>query len=602
MDIRAKTILLVILAIFVVHAMSLNFTQDDAFISYRYAQNFTQGKGLVFNAGERVEGYTNFLWIILLSLFAGLGLDMIIISKILGIASGCVTLVLLHQISQLFFPKKDWLFPLFPSLLLTASSAFAYWSISGLETAFFVMMVLVSIYFYFSYPRLWIVSCALSTLVRPEGGLIFGILLLHKLLFRKAPLGESLSYLVGFVLFLLPFLIFKVFYYGDILPNPFYAKTGVSFEYVKSGVEYFWLFLKHYGLWGVLYLAPIIFYKSLDSRGQLLVLFLYLYTLYVIIIGGDVLKVHRFFLPILPLLCLFPVICLQRLHFKFKSNLRVRMVSIFLLLSLSALFFLLPHKWIRSVRVFEKQLVDRMQPVAEYLKKNYGAGFSVAITTIGSISYYLGTEAHVIDMLGLTDKFISRHPEKIEGIAATWKERKYNSRYLLSLDPDFILFSTGYKPSAPAERALLLNSKFRQNYYTIPIFLGKTGFVPIFRRKGTYLKENEVFEDTRFIDLFYESVHLRMRGKDQKAIEKMKQVILVGPKDFALPYELIGAYYMQLRDYFAAETYLKRAINMDDWSVMAHVYLAIIYKSTGRLQEFEAERRKVFLYDPNFQW
>ena len=599
---RSKLILLVIIIIFVIHCLSLNFTQDDAFISYRYAENFLQGKGLVFNSGERVEGYTNFLWIILLSIFAQLGLNMIIVSKILGIASGCMTLFLLHQISSLFFPKKDWLFSLFPSLLLTASSAFAYWSISGLETAFFVMMVLVSVYLYLTYPRLWIVSCALSTLIRPEGGLIFGILLLHKLLFRKDRLSQSLSYVGGFVLLLLPFVIFKVLYYGDILPNPFYAKTGFSSEYVKSGLEYFWIFLKHYGLWGLIYVVPILFHKRLDTKGHLLMLLVYLYTLYVILIGGDVLKVHRFFLPILPLLYLLLVICLQRLHLKLKSEMRKRIVFMVLVLSISALFFLLPYNWIHDVRFFERQLVDRMRPVAEYLKKNYGVGFSVAVTTIGSISYYLGTEIKVIDMLGLTDKYISRHPEEIEGIAVTWKERNYNTRYLLSLDPDFILFSTGYKPSAPAERALLLNSKFRQNYYVIPILFGKAGFVPIFKRKGTYLKENEVFKDARFIDLFYEGVHLHFRGKHQEAIEKLKEAAMVGPQDFALVYELLGQYYFKLKNYSSAETYLKRAIKMDDCSVMAHFYLARIYQKNGRHEEAEAEKKNILLYDPNFQW
>jgi len=39
----------------------LDHTVDDAFISFRYAHNLVQGHGLVFNPGERVEGYTNFL-------------------------------------------------------------------------------------------------------------------------------------------------------------------------------------------------------------------------------------------------------------------------------------------------------------------------------------------------------------------------------------------------------------------------------------------------------------------------------------------------------------------------------------------------------------
>ena len=35
---------------------------DDAFISFRCADHLVRGLGLVFNPGERVEGYTNFLW------------------------------------------------------------------------------------------------------------------------------------------------------------------------------------------------------------------------------------------------------------------------------------------------------------------------------------------------------------------------------------------------------------------------------------------------------------------------------------------------------------------------------------------------------------
>lgn len=598
--IASYLILLVVIIIFGAHCLYFNFTQDDAFISYRYVENFIQGNGLVFNSGERVEGYTNFLWIIILSIFAKLGLDLILVSKILGVASGCVTLYLLYQISSLFFPKKEWWLALFPPILLTASSAFAYWSISGLETAFFVMMVLLSIYFYSNFQRLWSISGALSTLIRPEGALIFGILFLHEWLLRKDRLNDLLLSFGGFALLLLPFLIFKLFYYGDILPNPFYAKTGFSMEYVKSGLEYFWLFLQHYGLWGLLYLIPILLYKSLDFQGQLLVWLVYLYTLYVILIGGDVLKVHRFFLPILPLLYLLFAIFLKWLYVKFKNNLHGGMIVIFLVLSISVIFFIIPRRWILNTRAEERNLVEGMRYAAERAKEYCGLNCSIAVTTIGSLSYYSGTNVRIIDMLGLTDKFISHAPEKIEGIASTWKERKYNTHYVLSREPDFVLFPTGLRPSAPAERALFLNSKFRQNYYVIFIPSGPAGFIPIFRRKGAYSKENEVYEKTRFVDLFCEGVYLHDGGRNREAIEKLKQAALLGPDDFSLVYELLGRSYFLLKDYPTAETYLKKAIQIDDRTALSHVYLMAIYKDAGRLEEAKAERNKVFLYDPNF--
>jgi hypothetical protein len=60
---------------------------NDAFISFRYARNWVEGHGLVFNAGERVEGYTNFLWILLLSPFQAAGASLPPVSVVL--TTGC---------------------------------------------------------------------------------------------------------------------------------------------------------------------------------------------------------------------------------------------------------------------------------------------------------------------------------------------------------------------------------------------------------------------------------------------------------------------------------------------------------------------------------
>src|SRR5437762_4060818 len=60
------------------------FTVDDAYISYRYARNFARGLGLVYNPGERIEGYTNFLWTLLIGFGFKLHLDPEAVAKILG--------------------------------------------------------------------------------------------------------------------------------------------------------------------------------------------------------------------------------------------------------------------------------------------------------------------------------------------------------------------------------------------------------------------------------------------------------------------------------------------------------------------------------------
>lgn len=84
---------LIVLAVVVVtlacvaRAMQLACLSDDGFISFRYAQNLAEGRGLVYNAGEYVEGYTNLLWTLALAGFMRLGAQPEIMSHVLGI--GC---------------------------------------------------------------------------------------------------------------------------------------------------------------------------------------------------------------------------------------------------------------------------------------------------------------------------------------------------------------------------------------------------------------------------------------------------------------------------------------------------------------------------------
>ena len=135
-NIKANLILLALLVIFVAHSLFLDFTQDDAFISFRYVKNFVNGEGLVFNPGERVEGYTNFFWILLLSIFVKLGFDVIVISKVLGILSGISIIVLLYLFSCRYIDQKNWYLRFIAPAFLVSNSAFAYWSVSGLGPPF----------------------------------------------------------------------------------------------------------------------------------------------------------------------------------------------------------------------------------------------------------------------------------------------------------------------------------------------------------------------------------------------------------------------------------------------------------------------------------
>src|SRR6266850_6494270 len=93
-----KIVLFVVFVGLVLLAWSNRFIQDDAFISFRYADNFVHGRGLVWNEAERVEGYTNFLWTMLIGVPLYFNLDPVRFSYALGLflfsLSVCFTFLL----------------------------------------------------------------------------------------------------------------------------------------------------------------------------------------------------------------------------------------------------------------------------------------------------------------------------------------------------------------------------------------------------------------------------------------------------------------------------------------------------------------------------
>jgi tetratricopeptide (TPR) repeat protein len=616
--------LAVIVAAFVFQAVSLDFTQDDAFISFRYVKNLIQGRGLVFNPGERVEGYTNFLWIMLLAIFAGFGRDPVIISKILGVAAGGLSIVVLYRMSVYYMtrgmtaiaPKARGeahrigsggmtqgairLAALGPPLLLASNGAFAYWSISGLETPLFVLGVLATVYFCLSDTRLAVVSAAATSLVRPEGILVFACCMLYSLITRRESLRRLALNVSGFVLLTLPFLVFRLTYYGDLLPNPFYAKTGLSTEYVQAGLAYFGAFLRHYGLMGLLYIPPVLLWRRLRKEGKFLLILSCVYSLYVILVGGDVLRGHRFFLPVVPLLYLLFVFSTGVIAGGRRHGTGGTLVWIAVILAVAFATFALPRESLLQARRYELGLNAKMTKYGTKLRESFGTDFTLAVPTIGVISYL--TDARVIDMLGLTDPYIAKHPEEIAGLTSTWKERKFNAGYLLSQDPDFIMFSTGYKPSALAEKALFLHSRFRRNYY-LYFFRDSEARPPtnlhVYRRKGPFVGTDTVYPNPAFVDLYAQAVYLFANKQDfDAACHKMREMLRVMPEDFARGYELLATCYFCQGAIDSAKVYASRAVAVDDYATEAHTVLHNLYLREGDREAAASHARAILKYNP----
>ena len=295
------------LALLLAHAAVYRFLCDDAFISFRYARNLAHGYGLVFNPGhERVEGYTNFLWVLVLAAGDRLGLVPERLAPALSVLLTIVLWGLVARASFRWVPTTPvrWI-ALVPLVWLGATRSIAVWSTSGLETRAFEVLIIagvfrliddVSVRIVGDAPRApWAaVLLALAEWTRPDGLLIaaaaFGtagaILALRKRLSLRDAIvsAATFSALVGAQF------AFRLAYYGVWFPNTYYAKVGGR-SWWGMGGAYLACFAVEYAawLWVPLLIAGVLSYRA-RGEGHVPALFaaaVIPHALYIASIGGD---------------------------------------------------------------------------------------------------------------------------------------------------------------------------------------------------------------------------------------------------------------------------------------------------------------------------
>jgi arabinofuranosyltransferase len=324
------TIGLVTLIIGTIHTSSLSFVNDDAFVSFRYAKNLIEGNGLVYNAGERVEGYTNFLWTVMIAGGMWLGIDPVTFSTILGIFFFNATLVLFIFLTWRQMKTGSarlFIFPLTAIALCINRDASVY-ATSGLETS--MIMFLVAVIFAILSTNLSKLSllfggtvCVIAMMTRADAVVYYLAALAYLLISQKYPIRTAAYFLLPFIVLFVPFWLFRYQYYGYLFPNTFYAKS-IDLSYYSQGITYVWVFLQtYYGFFLILpfgiYAAWQIYSKStkpniilfikdtfITNRGNpqpilLASLLAGAYTFFVIRIGGDFMHA-RLLIPITPLL------------------------------------------------------------------------------------------------------------------------------------------------------------------------------------------------------------------------------------------------------------------------------------------------------------
>ena len=212
MKTRIAPLVLLLLILFLSHSLFyfvvLGYAAvDDAFISFRYAQSAIRGYGLVFNPGERVEGFTNFLWTIAMIPLEGARADVGRASMLLGALFALATMWLAMRFAKIVDAPRG--VAIITAFLLAADGSFVLWSVSGLETPLFAFLIFAGASLYIRENKLKVgngtlemprptsnfqfptsnfpfsgIFFALAAMTRPEGALVFALTVAHQAAWR----------------------------------------------------------------------------------------------------------------------------------------------------------------------------------------------------------------------------------------------------------------------------------------------------------------------------------------------------------------------------------------------------------------------------------
>lgn len=438
------------------------FTIDDSYISFRYARNLARGLGLVYNPGEAIEGYTNFLWTVVLAGGIRVGLDPHLVAKVLGAAAALGCLVMVYRLADRLQPLRT--LPCVATWLLASSAPFSAYAVLGLETSAFTFLVLWGTWRMFvevergrGIPWSGVVFAA-AGLTRPEAPMFLGLPML--LLGRGFVSRQNLLRGALCAGPLLVHLLWRHAYYDAWLPATLAAKTGDLQQQWKSGTAYLEGWLEHVGpvvFFGLFGLAMGVVRRSREIASLSAVGIACL--VYVVIVGGDWMSYYRFLAPAEPFVFLLVGLGLRRVAETRDAAALVALV----LFGLYAGWQRLEHLAEAQEKLVKEEMrywMNTAGQAAEWLATRASPG-RVAIGDIGFVGWR--TDYPILDLLGLVDPVISELPGGYT--------RKLGDRFVeryFEVRPEYaVLVMAGDHCNEPAHEAVTViyhDPRFRADY------------------------------------------------------------------------------------------------------------------------------------------
>ncbi len=428
---------------------------DDAYITFAYSKNVALGKGPIYGWDLRVEGYSNFLWMILVAIGELFGAQAIFTARLLSLGAFALTL------GATFWGARrlagPW--PAFLATLVLASSTDLHRLIqSGLETVLFSAFLAGGLVHYLledknhrRWSLLWFAGAGLT---RIDGFvpllLIVGLEGLRAFLsHRPLPLKALLRWGALGLVPVAVFWLWRYSYYGLPFSLPYYAKASLGMLEFDRGVDYVQNGLRDTGLWLAALIA--VYGVHLKERVPKVVVlaFVSILSVYVAYVGGDWMPFNRMLVPLAsPLLILFA--CGMGRMLKQLKGRGPLLGAASYLVTVGATGFMAQHQnqWVLDTPVEKGKvghndhllrhahgLLDAL-PFIQAMVRSPGDRL---VTDYGGV-YAYGTDASVIEMWGLANREIALRGNT-DGINAIYGKTcvpcyaEFNPDYFHSVTP-----------------------------------------------------------------------------------------------------------------------------------------------------------------------
>jgi arabinofuranosyltransferase len=445
---RWSFVLIGLIAIALATAWRCHFIQDDAFISFNYARSLVEGEGLTW-FGTRIEGYTNFLWVLWIAMGLKVGANPVAWSYVGGLTAFVLTIIALSRLAYSLFRK--YVPTLLAILLFITNYSVLSYATGGLETmlqtallctvATMVWEMILSARYSCHRCVFLSVFLALAVMTRLDSalpGAVMGLGLLHGMWKKRSGWRSVAGAIVPGAMLLGVWFLWKISYYnGELLPNTFYAKAeGGSYSMAFNGIIFIIRFIGWYLLWPFLGLGlVVVWWKKRWKVPQgmpLMGILLLTWMGYLICVGGDFME-FRFMVPIMPFLVIF-------LAYTIYQEMGESLFARPLLVSIVA-FIILGFASIMHARNFDGITSDKTLDSIPSLSTCYGLypdgkwsllgdrlyeelsefGATIALKPVGAIPYY--SRLTTVDQWGLNDSIVAS-----EGMPASSEYRRPGHR------------------------------------------------------------------------------------------------------------------------------------------------------------------------------